>query len=126
MGSGGGLQFVLFTTLYQIHLLSQGGVNMNREEWMRYYDEKHELLGFIGANSVPKAKAKLVLMQEASPEVVAPIPEPIIPLPVLEPVLPVEPIVGNATTKRQKMAVVIKKKQTRKKKPVLTIVQGNL
>ena len=32
---------------------------MNREEWMRYYDEKHELLGFIGANSVPKAKAKL-------------------------------------------------------------------
>lgn len=32
---------------------------MNRDEWMRYYDEKHELLNFIGANSVPKAKAKL-------------------------------------------------------------------
>jgi len=32
---------------------------MNREEWLRYYDEKIELLGFIGANSVPKAKAKL-------------------------------------------------------------------
>lgn len=32
---------------------------MNREEWMRYYDEKHELLSFIGANSVPKAKAKI-------------------------------------------------------------------
>jgi hypothetical protein len=32
---------------------------MDRDEWMRYYDEKHELLSFIGANSVPKAKAKL-------------------------------------------------------------------
>jgi hypothetical protein len=32
---------------------------MDRDEWLRIFDEKHELLNFIGANTVPKAKAKL-------------------------------------------------------------------
>ena len=32
---------------------------MNREQWIKIFDEKNELLGYIGANSVPKAKAKL-------------------------------------------------------------------
>jgi len=32
---------------------------MNREQWIKIFDEKTELLGYIGANSVPKAKAKL-------------------------------------------------------------------
>ena len=82
-----------------------------------------------------KSKTKLILMQAASPEAQVPgpvlelevnIPTPVAPVlePVVDPVVEpdLEPIIGNATTKRQKMSVVIKKKQTRKKRPVLTIV----